>query len=220
MFKTLTKYGRVGGILLVCGLLQAGDAGWSLGVSGNAMTDSIFGIGKTYGATVDGAYTWKSERAGLPLRVTFGYATFPASGSVGIAGTSPSQYKIGLQDFQIGLDGFAALPGSSLKLFFGFTLNKWRVSSDSSYFVPDASPAGGQFQEGKVSGPVPGIKLGVHLGVERPFTDHLSGVLELQASALGTTSAFMVQSDPNWSASSGNGGVNPCWIQLGVRYHF
>lgn len=220
MYTSLKRCGLVGASLLVCGLLRAGEGGWSVGGSTVVMTDSIFGIGKTFGVSADGAYSWKSEAAGLPLRATLGYVWVPASGYLGISGTDPSQYKIGLQDLQLGLDGFATLPGQQVRLFFGFTLNKWRVDADSHYFVPDSSPAGGQFQSGSVRGPVSGIKLGLRLGLERPFTDHLSGVLTFQATALGTSSEFMVPADPNWSATSGNVGVNPCWLQLGVRYHY
>ena len=176
------KYCRVAVALLACGLLHAGDAGWSLGATGNVVTDSVFGIAKTFGATVDGAYTWNSEAAGLPLRAT--------------------------------------LPSKTLKLFFGFTLNKWLVNSDSSYFVADDSVAGGHLQRGSLRGSVPGIKLGFHIGLEQPVSEHLSGVAEVQASALGTSSVFMVPADPSWAAHSGNTGVNPCWLQLGVRYHF
>lgn len=219
------RVGLAAAALVVCGPLRAGDAGWSVGVAGNVVTDSIQGLAKSYGATVDAAYTWHSESAGLPLRATFSYAYFPAPGYTGINGTAPSTYKIGLQDLQVGLDGFATLPSKNLKLFFGFTLNKWRVNADSTYFIPDVSPTGeplptGTYQSGSASGPVPGIKLGVHIGLERPFTDHLTGFAEFQATALGTTSVFMVPSDPNYSQTSGNGGVNPCWLQLGVRYHF
>ena len=214
------KYCRVAVALLACGLLHAGDAGWSLGATGNVVTDSVFGIAKTFGATVDGAYTWNSEAAGLPLRATLGYSNFPASGNLSIAGTGASHYKIGLQNFQVGLDGFATLPSKTLKLFFGFTLNKWLVNSDSSYFVADDSVAGGHLQRGSLRGSVPGIKLGFHIGLEQPVSEHLSGVAEFQASALGTSSVFMVPADPSWAAHSGNTGVNPCWLQLGVRYHF
>lgn len=220
MSNSMNRCGRVGAALLVCGLLHAGEGGWSVGAAANVMTDSVFGIAKTYGATVDGAYTWTSESAGLPLRASLGYAYFPASGYMGISGTDPSQYKVGLQDLQLGLDGFATLPTAKLKLFFGFTLNKWRVDAQSNYFVTDESPAGGHFESGTVRGAVAGVKLGFHIGLERPFSDHLSGVAMLQVCALGTSSEFMVPADPNWSATSGNVGVNPCWLQLGVRYHF
>jgi hypothetical protein len=207
-------------LLLVPGALAAQAPGWSMAVSGNVMTDSVFGMGKSFGATVDGAYTWDSEAAALPLRVSVAYATFPASGQTTLAGTGPSTYKIGLQDFQVGLDGFASLPVESLKLFFGFTLNQWLADATSSYWVPDDSAAGGSFQSGKVSGTVKGIKLGLHLGLEHPFSERISGLVVLQLSQLGTSSAFMVQSDPNWADGSGNVGVNPCWVQVGVRYHF
>jgi hypothetical protein len=221
MLNLIRKGGQVGVALLLCGALHAGETGWSLGASANVMTDSTFGIAQNCGATLDAAYTWDSKTAGLPLRVSFGYADFPAQGRVGIAGAAPSSYRIGLQDLQISLDAIAALSDSRLKLFFGFTLNKWQVDSQSSYWVPDGSAAGGAFQSGSVRGQVPGIKLGLHLGLERPFTDHLSGLVEFQASSLGTSSVFMAPADPSYGGSNtGNTGVNPCWLQVGVRYHF
>lgn len=214
------RSGLVSAALLLGCQVHAQATGWSAGLAGNLLTDSVTGITKHYGATVDGAYTWNNATAGLPLRLTLGYSAFPSSGDTGINGTAPSTYRIGLENVQLGLDAFTTLPTKKVRLYFGLTLNKWRVKSDSDYYVPDESEAGSHRESGSVRSSVPGIKLGVRLGLEMPFTDRLAGVLAFQAVELGTTSALMAPSDPNHSAVSGNGGVNPCWLQFGIRYQF
>jgi hypothetical protein len=220
----MTQILKAGSLLAALALitpLGAQTPGWSVGAGLARPTDPIFSDAVSAGVVVDGAYTWMAESAGLPLRASLGVAWLPASGYHGIPGTDPNQYKIGITGFQAALDGYAKLPWEKVRLFFGLSLDKWQRTADSRVLVVDDPDAGtSHVASGRVSGAVAGIKLGLRLGVEVPMTQRLTFQAMFQATSLGTTSEFMTQQDPNFQEGMGNNGVNPCWLQVGARWHF
>lgn len=126
-----------------------------------------------------------------PFRAGLGLNLFPGSGS----GSS-------LQDLQAYGDMLVKLPVDQLQLVFGLSLNRWKVDAKG--------PAGTS------SSSVDGLKFGARLGLDYAITRNLSAQALLQVSELGTTSVFKQNGDKR----VGPEGINPAWIQLGVRYTF
>lgn len=158
--------------------------------------------GGSIGAAYLGDYQNQTWGLGLDLAYTgkMESADLPYRLSLGylkfLADIDPDT-KSRLADLQVAADVFLTKPNSKLGAFVGLSANNWTVSSD-------ASNAGSK-----------GVKLGFRAGVEYNFSSSAAVTAMYQLTELGTDGQFK-----NKEALTGSRGINPSWIQVGVRFHF
>ena len=108
-------------------------------------------------------------------------------------GSDYTGLKQSLTSIQLAGDIFIATPWKDLQFITGLSVNRYKVKSETATLSTTDSAKG--------------TKLGARLGLEYLFTPSWSGQLLVQMTELGT----------NANKSTG---INPSWIQAGVKFHF
>ena len=134
-----------------------------------------------------------------PVRLQLAVGLMPGKESFGL--------KTSLTHFQLGADLLLDTSVTGLRGLAGLSLNSY-----SAQFSGTESTDAGDVDHHFPFKDVKGIKFGLRLGLEYAFTPSLSGELVFQQTELAGQSI----SDPLVRV----GGVNPAWLQFGVRYHF
>lgn len=142
------------------------------------------------GLGVDLAYTLVPSRLELPVR--FGV------GVNGFFTTCDATTDAKLSNDQAYVDLFFTKPGSALAFYGGLSVNQWQVSANGR------------------SSTVSGLKLGLRAGMEYRFASAASLSVGYQVAEAGTSSELL----PNGPKDTGARGLNPSWLQVGVRFHF
>jgi hypothetical protein len=164
-------------------------------------TSKSWTAGVSLTAALDGLKEVTHETNGFV--VDFGYngrlgnTTVPFRASLGYqifpGSAAETGLKQSLTSIQLAGDIFISSPWKDLQFITGLSLNKYKVKSESATFSTTES--------------VEGTKFGARLGMEYQFNPAWSAQLLVQMTELGTDSA----------ASTG---VNPSWLQAGVKFHF
>jgi len=137
------------------------------------------------------------------LVLDFGYnghlgaTAIPFRASLGyqyLPGKEDGGLKQSLTSFQLAGDIFIETPWKDLQFITGLSINRYKVKAEATGF-------------GSTTDTVKGPKFGARLGLEYQFNSAWSGQLLLQMTELGTDAAATT-------------GVNPSWIQAGVKFHF
>ncbi|MCL1908620.1 MAG: hypothetical protein FWG12_04545 [Holophagaceae bacterium] len=181
-----------------------------------------------WGLCVDGAYI---------IPIPNGKSSFrPGLGINWLPGSENNYRTISLVDIQINADVVTPIGTSPFSIVTGLSVNTWFRSV--SGLSPLAQTVDGinypaYSRKNSVSGMVehPLSKLGFRLGLEYALNDRLSVAALFQLAELGTDTEFMAKENRvNTNAAgevtaspaeySGKHGVNPAWIQVGVRYKF
>jgi hypothetical protein len=126
-----------------------------------------------------------------------GNSTVPFRASLGyqyLPGTEDSGVKQSLTSLQLAGDILIDTPWKDLQFITGLSINKYKVKSE----VVDV---------GNNTETVKGPKFGARLGMEYKINPAWSAQLLLQMTELGTDAAATT-------------GINPSWLQLGVKFHF
>lgn len=124
-----------------------------------------------------------------------------------LPGTEKNQLKTSLTLLQAHGDlvittGLPALTGIAGLSFNAYSMTKTGVESTDPADVDHHFPIRD----------VKGLKLGLRLGLNLAFSKHLSGELMFQQTEL----AGKDLTDPQWR----QGGINPSWFELDLRWHF
>lgn len=156
-------------------------------------------VNNSTGLLVNVGWDTAIPKSDVPVRLSLGVATMPGKATNGL--------KTSLTLIQFSGDLMLKTNIPQLRGIFGLSLNKYSakldgVESTSSQDVDHHFP----FHD------VDGIKGGLRLGMEYTFNKQLTGELLLQATEL----AGRQRQDPLIR----KGGVNPAWLQVGVRYSF
>lgn len=134
--------------------------------------------------------------------VDFGYnghlgnTTVPFRASVGyqyFPGTTNAGLRQSLTSYQLAGDIFVASPWKDVQFITGLSVNRYKQENETA--------------TAKTKDNIKGTKLGARLGVEFGITPSWSAQVLLQLTEMGT----------NANQSSG---INPSWVQAGVKYHF
>lgn len=104
-----------------------------------------------------------------------------------------SGVKQSITSIQLAGDIFIATPWKNVQFITGLSLNKYKVKTETPTLSDTQS--------------VKGPKFGARLGVEYQFNASWSAQALVQMTELGTDAAGTI-------------GVNPSWIQAGVKFHF
>jgi len=126
-----------------------------------------------------------------------GATTVPFRASLGyqyFPGKEDTGLKQSLTSIQLAGDIFIETPWKGLQFITGLSLQKYKVKAEATGF-------------GSASETVKGPKFGARLGLEYQFNPAWSGQLLVQMTELGTDAAATT-------------GVNPSWLQAGVKFHF
>lgn len=158
------------------------------------------------GLTVGAAYEGVISKVTVPYRVGLNIQYMPGK-------TDEYDLKTSLTSAQLAGDVFVQTPAEKLRFLTGLSFNKYTVKNTGS--IRDAT--------GKLIATFPvdtdkGIKLGLRVGFEYQFATHLSGELLYQLTELGSTPK-VVGTEAKGSGL-GKGGINPSWLQLGLRFRF
>lgn len=147
---------------------------------------------------------------GLPTRISINHYEMPGKDF----GTIKSSLKLNQIAWDLYLD-------SSLKSWVfkaGLSGNRYSVdNSGTETWVADGHNASARYPQSVwavTSSAARGWKLGIRAGVEYRWTARLTADLLFQATELSGGERRPGTSYPN------DGGVNPTWIQLGLRYTF
>ena len=111
-----------------------------------------------------------------------------------LPGKEDSGLKQSLTSFQLAGDIFIPSGFKDLQFITGLSINKYKVKAEAAGLGSDTE---------SVKGP----KFGARVGLEYQFNPAWSGQLLLQMTELGTDAAATT-------------GINPSWIQAGVKFHF
>jgi hypothetical protein len=176
----------------------AQDSGFYVGgsfsyASGMSLKDTI--TKSDLGFVVDGGYVGKLASTDVPVRTSLSYLDFPGKKDAGM--------KASLTGIELATDIFIKTPVDKLRLISGICLTKWSLKVDSDDL-------------GSFTNSVKGIKFGGRIGADYAITPKLSAEMLLQVVELGTDQDFTRQ--PN--GLNGIVGINPVWLQIGVKYHF
>lgn len=117
-----------------------------------------------------------------------------------------------LSSVQVAGDVFVATPIESLRFFTGLTVNKYFLSNSGT-----TRDTNGDLVAMWPVDTAKGLKLGARAGFEMEFTKHLSGEVMVQFTELGSTPNVVRDEG---ATGLGQGGINPSWIEIGVRYNF
>jgi hypothetical protein len=122
--------------------------------------------------------------------------TIPFRASLGVnllPGSEKDGLKVSLTGFQLNGDIFVKTGVDKLRLVSGISLNKWRAKAEAAGVSETET--------------IKGIKFGGRLGLDYGINSNLSCGLMLQVVELGTD-------------AGATRGINPSWVELGVRYSF
>ncbi len=201
-------------------LLLAGAAlsaqqtsGWKVGAALPYALDELQSVTgqRLGGLCLDGAYQGAYEGSNAFWRVGLGVNVFPGKEVDGV--------KRSLTGTQLAFDGVKPLGASRTSAIFGISLNGWSVKGTGT-------DRWGRTND--VSRSLTLSRLGFRLGIEHHFTDRWAFTALLQVAELGTDNEFLqVHPDElaktsnllqNGHPTRGRSGVNPSWIQVGIRY--
>ena len=110
------------------------------------------------------------------------------------AGEKFDTQKQSLTGVQLAGDLLINTGADRLRIITGISVNQWNLKYDPSL------PPG-------TKDPAKGTKFGARLGLDYGFSDSWSGSFMIQVTELGTTPGATT-------------GVNPSWLQAGLKYHF
>jgi len=185
--------------------LAAQDTGFSVGGGLIAAPKTYFGaydkvVNNNLGYYVNGAYTVKTAETDLTGRFTASLSSMPGKSRDNGLKTSLSLFQVSADlVFPVGVEGLSGV--------FGVSLNKFSVSNTGTESVTTSDVANHfPVKDGA------GIKGGFRIGAEYAITKNVKAELVLQQTELGGQNG----ADPVKRA----GGVNPSWLNLGVRYSF
>lgn len=180
--------------------LSAQQAGW--GIQGG-LIHGLESLKKATNASqgfhLGADYTTRLPHADMGVRAGAAFVAMPGSARHGL--------KTSLNLMQVFGDLWIPAGSPDLHVLAGLSLNHYSMSkSGSESLEPTAVDRHFPVRD------VKGLKFGVRLGVSYRFSERFSGEALLQQTEL----AGKDLSDPRVRA----GGINPAWIQLGVRYSF
>ncbi len=195
--------------------LAAKDGDLSLGGGAILALDGLKKVtNASLGFALTGGYETTFYKSDVPLRLSATLAFMPGtaqdyslrSGSL----TASGSLKTSLTAFQVSGDLLITTSIPALRGLAGISITNYSMSTSGT---EDARP---EFA-GYAAAHFPlkdakGLKLGLRVGLEYRFTDTLTGEVLLQQTELGGKQ----KTDPLVRA----GGINPAWLQLGVRYMF
>ncbi len=196
--------------LLTMSLLVAGSTlaaqqtpGWKVGAAFPYALDELHTVTnqRLMGLCLDGAYQGAFDGSQAFWRLGVGLNVFPGKAQEGP--------KTDLTGFQVTFDALKPLGQGRTALLFGLSLNTWTQKT---------SGLDRWGKSNELSGTVSHAfgKVGVRLGLEHSLTPRLALTTLLQVAELGTDNAFL----QNGSPTRGRSGVNPSWIQVGLRASF
>jgi len=136
----------------------------------------------------------------LPVRIGLSYAAMPGKERFGL--------KTSLSLIQLHGDFFLEGPSKSLRVIGGLSVNKYKMYKNTH---EDADPF--DIEHHYPIRDDKGLKLGYRLGVEYALTPAIALEVLFQQTELAGK-------DFNNDPLVRQGGVNPCWLQAGVTYHF
>ena len=205
-FRAMT----MAGLLLLAGSsLQAQQApGWKVGAALPYALDSL----STYtnqtvlGLCLDGGY--QMAIPGASTLVRFGLAVNVFPGQSKMAGTVSR--KVSLYSEQLTADVVVPIGTSKWSLIAGMSANNWNVNSTVNDSA-DPTVAGTSEPVKKFFG-----KFGFRTGLEYQFSRNLSMTALFQQTELGSDARLRKNGDDIY----GYQGINPSWIQFGIRYSF
>jgi len=122
--------------------------------------------------------------------------------------------KTSLTLIQLSDDIFLPLGSESLRGLFGFSANFYSASFSGTEST-DRNDVDHHFPFKDADG----LKLGFRLGLDYAITKNLSAELLFQQTELAGSDISELDS-PTQQAYVRRGGINPSWLQLGVRYSF
>jgi hypothetical protein len=180
--------------------LAAQSSGFSVGGGLIAGLDSYKkAVNSNTGFGVNAAFDTVVHGTDVPIRLQVGLDSMPGKATNGL--------KTSLTHVQLASDLLVDTGVSGLRGLAGLSLNSYSASFSGTEST-SASDASHHFPFKDVKG----IKLGLRLGLEYAFDKAWSGEVVLQQTEL----AGQDKSDPLVRV----GGVNPAWLQVGVRYRF
>ena len=156
-------------------------------------------VNNSTGLTLNLGYDTELYKSGVPARVTFGVGLMPGKELNGL--------KTSLTLFQLAGDLLVNTEVQGLRGVIGLSVNSYSArfsgqESPSVYDVDHHFP----FRDAK------GIKGGLRLGLEYTFSPRWTGQALLQTTELAGRQRY----DPLIR----RGGINPAWLEFGMRYQF
>ncbi|HNX94572.1 MAG TPA: hypothetical protein PKL14_05380 [Holophaga sp.] len=185
--------------------LAAQDSGFSVNGGVIWAPSTYFGsyekaVNNNSGYYVGGSYTTGASEAGVVGRGTVSYYAMPGQARANGLKTSLDLVQIaGDVVFPMGVEGLDGVVGFSANIY--SVTNSGTESADKNDVYNHFPVKNGS-----------GLKGGVRIGVEYAITKSLKAEVMLQQTELGGQNS----SDPVKRV----GGVNPGWMQIGLRYNF
>ncbi len=156
-------------------------------------------VNATTGLTLNVGYDTSIYKSGIPARLTFGVGLMPGKELNGL--------KTSLTLFQFAGDIIIETDSHSLRGILGLSINSYSAKF-SGYESPAVNDAEHHFPFRDVKG----IKGGLRLGAEYTFAPQWTAQVLLQTTELAGRQRY----DPLIR----KGGINPAWLEFGVRYKF
>ncbi|WLT32273.1 hypothetical protein [Geothrix sp. PMB-07] len=205
-FRAMT----MAGLLLLTGSAAKAQqtAGWKAGAAIPYSMDSLssFTNRTLMGLCLDGAYQVPVADSTTFIRLGLGLNAFP--GQEKTSGTLTR--KVSFMSEQVTADVIVPISTSRWALVAGISANNWHVNStlrDSS----DPAMEGTSGAVKKVFG-----KFGFRTGLEYQVASRLALTALFQQTELGSDARLRKGGDDIY----GYQGINPSWIQVGIRYSF
>ncbi|WP_243322590.1 outer membrane beta-barrel protein [Geothrix sp. SG200] len=156
-------------------------------------------VNSSTGFTLNAGYDTNLLKSGVPARISFGLSLMPGKETNGL--------KTSLTLYQLAGDILVDTGARNLRGVIGLSLNSYTAKfsgqeSPAVYDVDHHFP----FHDAK------GLKGGLRLGLEYATGSHWSGQVLLQTTELSGRD----RNDPLIR----RGGINPAWLEFGVRYRF
>lgn len=205
-FRAMTMAGL---LLLTGSAIQAQQtAGWKAGAAIPYSMDSLssFTNRTVMGLCLDGAYQLPVADSSTFVRLGLGVNFFP--GQEKTSGTLTR--KVSFTSEQLSADVIVPIAASKWALVAGISANNWHTSStlkDSK----DPAVEGTSGSVKKFFG-----KFGFRTGLEYQVSRNLAVAALFQQTELGSDARFQKNGDD----ILGQQGINPSWIQVGVKYSF
>jgi hypothetical protein len=179
------------------GILGAQETGWQAGGAlsyASGMDLKRHFTNQDIGFILEGGYVGKLAASTVPFRTNLSFNFFP--------GKTTNGSKIDLNGMQLAGDLFISTPMEKLRIITGLSLNKWsmKVTTPAENYTNS----------------VKGLKFGGRIGFDYAFSKHVTGEVIFQAVELGSDMDY--QKTPDYP--NGTYGINPSWLQFGVKYHF
>ncbi len=210
--KNMIRMALVGLLVLP---LAAKDGELSLGGSAILALDGLKkATNNSFGVSFTGGYETTFYKSDVPLRLSASLALMPGSetsynlksGTL----TASGSLKTSLTLLQASGDVLITTSNPALRGIAGLSISSYSLTTNGTEEIrPEFDGYASAHHPVKDA---KGLKVGLRFGLEYRFSDKLSGEVLFQQTELAGKQKF--------DAQTRVGGVNPAWLEVGVRYHF